>query len=91
MLETLPRLLKTAYELKRRLAPINMVFGHNDLLATNFIDNGSRLWIIDWNYAGFNFLLFALANLASNNQFGEGLDGYFGNLLMKRFGAPTGR
>ena len=48
-----------------------MVFCHSDLLATNYLDNESRLWIIDWNYAGFNFLLFALANLASNNQFAD--------------------
>ena len=70
--------------------------GHNNLLAAHFLDNGLRLWIIDWDYAGLNFLLFALANLASNNQFGEGLErgtleSYFSNFLMKSFGAPTGR
>ena len=46
-----------------------MVFSHNDLLAANFIDDGDRLWLIDWDYAGFNGPLFDLANLASNNEF----------------------
>ena len=25
---------------------------HNDLLNANFIDDGERLWIVDWEYAG---------------------------------------
>ncbi|HLJ21044.1 MAG TPA: choline kinase, partial [Stellaceae bacterium] len=31
-------------------------------------DAGDRLWLIDWDYAGFNSPLFDLANLASNNE-----------------------
>ena len=45
-----------------------MVFGHNDLLPANFIDDGKRLWLIDWDYAGFNSPLFDLGNLCSNNE-----------------------
>ena len=41
---------------------------HNDLLAANFIDDGRRLWLIDWDYAGFNSPLFDLGGLASNNE-----------------------
>jgi thiamine kinase-like enzyme len=44
-----------------------LVFGHNDLLAANFIDDGKRLWLLDWDYAGYNTALFDLANLSSNN------------------------
>lgn len=51
------------------IEPVNLVFGHNDLLAANFLDDGKRLWLIDWEYAGFNHPLFDLAGLASNNQF----------------------
>jgi thiamine kinase-like enzyme len=54
------------------LGPVDIVFGHNDLLAANLIDDGSRLWLIDWDYAGFNSPLFDLANLASNNELDEG-------------------
>jgi thiamine kinase-like enzyme len=38
------------------------------LLPANFIDDGSRLWLIDWDYAGFNSPLFDLGGLASNNE-----------------------
>jgi thiamine kinase-like enzyme len=44
------------------------VFGHNDLLAANFIDDGQRLWLVDWEYAGFNSPLFDLGGLASNSE-----------------------
>ena len=29
------------------VGPIELVFGHNDLLASNFIDDGKRLWTIE--------------------------------------------
>jgi thiamine kinase-like enzyme len=66
-LEELPRLLAIAAELEAAVGPIDLVFGHNDLLPANFIDDGRRLWLIDWDYAGFNSPLFDLGNLASNN------------------------
>ncbi|MBM3620612.1 MAG: phosphotransferase family protein [Alphaproteobacteria bacterium] len=51
------------------VGPIDLVFGHNDLLASNLLDDGRRLWLIDWDYAGFNTPLFDLGGLASNNGF----------------------
>jgi thiamine kinase-like enzyme len=62
----LPDLLETAARLERDVGPVDVVFGHNDLLPANFIDDGERIWLIDWDYAGFNSPLFDLANLASN-------------------------
>ncbi len=44
------------------------MFGHNDLLPSNLIDDGERLWLIDWDYAGFSTPLFDLANLATNSE-----------------------
>jgi len=64
----LPTLLEVAAELREAIGPIDIVFGHNDLLAANFIDDGARVWLIDWDYAGFNSPLFDLANLSSNNE-----------------------
>ena len=43
--------------------------GHNDLLAGNFIDDGKRLWLIDWEDGGFGTAMFDLANLATNGSF----------------------
>jgi thiamine kinase-like enzyme len=47
------------------------VFGHHDLLPTNFMDDGRRLWLIDWEYGAFGTAMFDLANIASNNSFDE--------------------
>lgn len=63
----LPGLLETASELETAVGPVDIVFGHNDLLPANFIDDGDRIWLIDWDYAGFNSPLFDLGGLASNN------------------------
>jgi thiamine kinase-like enzyme len=64
----LPRLGRAATRLEAMVGPIELVFGHNDLLAGNLIDDGRRLWLIDWDYAGFNSPLFDLGNLCSNND-----------------------
>ena len=70
-LAALPRLLDIAAELERTVGAVEIVYGHNDLLPTNFIDSGDRMWLIDWDYAGFNSPLFDLANLCSNNEVPE--------------------
>jgi thiamine kinase-like enzyme len=61
-------LLARAARLEAAVGPIEVVFGHNDLLAANFIDDGRRLWLVDWEYAGFNSPLFDLGGLASNSE-----------------------
>jgi thiamine kinase-like enzyme len=38
---------------------------NNDLLAANFLDDGERIWIIDYEYSGTNDPCFELGNLAS--------------------------
>lgn len=67
----LPELLAISEKLEQAAAPIELIFGHNDLLPANFLDDGKRLWLIDWDYAGFNSPLFDLGGLASNNQLSE--------------------
>ena len=67
----LPGLVDKAATLERAVGPVDLVFGHNDLLPANFIDDGDRIWLIDWDYAGFNSPLFDLANLASNAALGR--------------------
>jgi thiamine kinase-like enzyme len=70
----LPALLEKAELLEQTAGPFDIAFGHNDLLAANFLDDGKRLWLIDWDYAGFNTPLFDLGGLASNNEFSEGAE-----------------
>ena len=74
MIPELQKFLNINADLEKTVGTIDLCFGHNDLLAGNFIDDGRRLWLIDWDYAGFNSPLFDLANLASNNEFPEKLE-----------------
>ena len=67
----LPDLLSQSAKLEKNSSPYEIVFGHNDLLPGNFLDDGSRLWVIDWEYAGFNTPLFDLGGLASNCDFSQ--------------------
>lgn len=85
--DKLPRLLAAATAIEQAVGPVELVFGHNDLLAANLIDDGQRLWLIDWDYAGFNSPLFDLANLASNNNLSPDQDHW---LLEAYFGGAGG-
>jgi thiamine kinase-like enzyme len=76
------RYLEWADRFEQAQVPLPIVFGHHDLLPGNFIDDGQRLWLIDWEYGGFGTAMFDLANLSSNGAFGEAqdaalLDAYF--------------
>lgn len=64
---TVPTLLDQAVELEAAVGRIDLVFGHNDLLPANFLHDGSRMWLIDWDYAGWGSPLFDLGGLAANN------------------------
>jgi thiamine kinase-like enzyme len=70
----LPRYLAAAEGLEGLVGPVEIAFGHNDLLAANLIDDGKRLWLVDWEYAGFNSPLFDLGGLASNNELAPALE-----------------
>ena len=59
---------------------------HNDLLNANFITDGERIWIVDWEYAGMGDRFFDLANFSVNNALStdeneELLRMYFGEVL----------
>jgi thiamine kinase-like enzyme len=69
LMSELPRFLAATDVLEKAVGSVQLIFGHNDLLAANFIDDGNRLWLIDWEYAGWNTPLFDLAGLSSNNDF----------------------
>jgi thiamine kinase-like enzyme len=97
-LPDLPRLLAAAEALEAAVGPVEIVFGHNDLLPANILDGGGHLWLVDWEYAGFNSPLFDLGGLASNAGMVEAeraalLEAYFGGPpdpgLMRRAAAMT--
>jgi thiamine kinase-like enzyme len=67
---------------------------HNDLLTANFIDDGNRIRIVDWEYAGMGDVYFDLANFAANNDLPsvetlELLRAYFGEVRPEHERALT--
>ena len=77
----LPAFYPEAHETALRIEEIRdgspLVTCHNDLLAANFIDDGDRLWIVDWEYAGMGDPFFDLANFAVNNRLDDSATGRF--------------
>ena len=57
---------------------------NNDLLAANFIDDGERIWLIDYEYSGNNDACFELGNIAgecrpSRRRAGGLVTAYYGS------------
>lgn len=48
-------------------APERLVPCNNDLLAANLIDDGERIWIIDYEYSGMNEASFEIGNIWSES------------------------
>ena len=48
--------------------PLELRPCHNDLLNANFIDDGTRIRIIDWEYAGMGDPFFDLGNFSINHE-----------------------
>ena len=72
-------------ELACLTAPVELAPCHNDLLNANFIHDGARLRIVDWEYAGMGDVFFDLANFAVNHDLDgdardELLSAYFGSV-----------
>jgi thiamine kinase-like enzyme len=64
----------TAGRIERRRGAYDLRPCHNDLLAANFVHDGDRPWLVDWEYAGMGDPAFDLANFAVNNALDEAGD-----------------
>jgi thiamine kinase-like enzyme len=83
MMRWLPGFIELAAELEAEQIALPVIFGHHDLLPANFLDDGERLWLIDFEYAGFGTAMFDLAGFSSNAGFSADdtealLQAYFG-------------
>lgn len=63
--------------------PLPTVPCHNDLLAENYLDDGARLWIVDYEYSGNNDPTFELGNTCQEQGWDDArirelCAGYFG-------------
>jgi len=79
----IPRWMHIVDALEAAQIPLPIIFGHHDLLPTNFMDDGNRLWLIDWEYGAFGTAMFDLANIAAANSFSEKLED---QMLLQYFG-----
>ncbi len=75
-----------AAAIERSLPQETAVFCHNDLLNANFIDDGTLVRIVDWEYAGMGDRFFDFGNFAVNHQLIEDEEHW---LLAAYFGAVT--
>jgi thiamine kinase-like enzyme len=69
----IPAAYEAAHERIRRIEmaflrdPVEMRPCHNDLLNANFIDDGTRIRLVDWEYAGMGDPFFDLGNFSVNH------------------------
>ena len=75
-------------------APIELRPCHNDLLNANFIDDGTRIRIIDWEYAGMGDPFFDLGNFSINHELTDAedrilLEAYDGRMQPARLARLT--
>ena len=65
-LDRLPRI-----EAALAVHPLPSVPCHNDLLAENYLDDGERLWLVDYEYSGNNDPTFELGNTCQEQGWDE--------------------
>jgi thiamine kinase-like enzyme len=83
--------------------PLPTVPCHNDLLAENYLDDGRRLWIVDYEYSGNNDPTFELGNTCQElgwddgrirelcaAYFGEATDALLGRMRLQMIMSDVG-
>jgi thiamine kinase-like enzyme len=74
--------------------PVELTPCHNDLLNANFIDDGARIRIVDWEYAGMGDPYFDLGNFSINHELtpdddADLLGAYHGSVPVDRLARLT--
>src|SRR6266568_3211720 len=84
--DTLSQVFALMTQIEQALGPLREPGPcHNDLLASNFIDDGSTIWILDWEYAAMGDIFFDLGNFSVNQSLNDEqcellLRSYFGEV-----------
>ncbi len=84
--DTIPEAFELTERIESSLAGVQKsVPCHNDLLAANFLDDGKKIWILDWEYAAMGDPFFDLGNFAVNQEMNDDqaallLENYFGDV-----------
>jgi thiamine kinase-like enzyme len=83
----LSRAIGRRIELAMLANPLELRPCHNDLLNANFIDDGTRIRIVDWEYAGMGDPFFDLGNFSINHELGPDED----RLLLEAYDRGSAR
>jgi thiamine kinase-like enzyme len=81
--------VKEAQDIRKVLTkkPVPLAPCHCDPLCENFLDDGTRMWIVDWEYSGMNDPMWDLGDLSVEGNFNDAQDA---EMLVSYFGgAPT--
>ena len=54
--------------------PVPLAPSHCDPLCENFLDDGTSMWIVDWEYSGMNDPMWDLGDLSVEGEFDQGQD-----------------
>ena len=66
--DDIDRIIEDITALSRRIAPFRPVLCHNDMMPANLIDDGGKLWLLDWEYSGAGHPLFDLAHTSTTTD-----------------------
>lgn len=83
MMPNVPGYVELAHELEAVQPALPIIYAHNDMLPANFIDDGEKIWLIDFEYGAYSTAMFDLAGIASNALFEPEQDA---ELLAQYFG-----
>ncbi len=83
----LSRAIGRRIELALLSDPVELRPCHNDLLNANFIDDGQRIRIVDWEYAGMGDPFFDLGNVSINHELSPDEDRW----LLEAYDGETAR
>ncbi len=87
--DTLPHVFALMEQIETAIGPtLDPRPCHNDLLASNFLNDGQSIRILDWEYAGMGDMFFDLGNFAVNQELDEEqcnvlLQFYFGEVRAR--------
>ena len=69
-------LLDDSEMFENMLSPSEIVFSHGDMYPLNILDDGKKIWFIDWEHAGFNHALTDLASLSKHGELNQNEENY---------------
>ena len=69
-------LLDDSEMFENMLSPSEIVFSHGDIYPLNILDDGKKLWLVDWEHAGFNHALTDLDSLSKHGELNQNEENY---------------